>query len=139
MANPEQTEDDLLPQGERLPWEAISAAIELDNLRLQRQETFLKVAALARRLRAELKDTLATVMLWESLDAVMDDRKERVTTTDQLAAEIEAISARLEAVVANPKAADVDEVNALRDYAVELSRRASARESQWRRPHYLAA
>lgn len=142
MPTPERqddAEDDLLPDNERLPWQAIDAAIELDNLRLERQATFAKVAALARRLRRELSDVLSTVLLWESLDAVMSDRRERVQTTDQLAAEIEAIAARLEAVVAAPQAADVNEVNALRDYAVELSKRASAREAQWRRPHYLAA
>jgi hypothetical protein len=142
MPAPERTddpEDELLPDGERLPWTAIDAAIELDNLRLERQETFAKVSALARRLRRELGDVLSTVMLWESLDAVMPDRRERVQTTDQLAAEIEAIAARLEAVVAAPQDADVAEVNALRDYAVQLSKRASARRSQWHRPHHLAA
>lgn len=141
MASPEQPDDDLalLPDDERLPWQAIDAAIELDNLRLERQATFMKVAALARRLRRELNDVLSTVLLWESLDAVMPDRRERVQTTDQLAAEIEVISTRLEAVVAAPAAADINEVNALRDYAVELSKRASARDAQWRRPHHLAA
>ncbi len=142
MAPPERDDDpaaDLLPDDARLPWEAINAAIELDNLRLKRQETFAKVSALAKRLRRELNDVLSTVLLWESLDAVMPDRRERVQTTDQLAAEIEAISARLEAVVSAPHDADIHEVNALREYAVQLSKRASARDAEWRRPRYLAA
>ncbi len=130
---------DRLPEDENLPWLSMNAAIELDNLRLERQETFEKVAALARRLRTEMEDFLQTILLWESLDAVIPNRREAVQTTDQLAVEIATMSDRLAAVAAAPHEADPTEVNALRDYATNLSRLAMAKESERRRPYRALA
>lgn len=118
-----------------LPWLACTAAIELCPQSLPREQTFVNVAALARRLRSELGNILSAVMLWDSLSVLRPDYRTQVQTVDQLTLEINALSVRLQAIADAPELADPTEVHTMRDYALHLSTIASTKQSERRRSY----
>ena len=116
--------NETLPKEDTLPWLSLNAAIELDNLRLKRQDTFIKVAALAHRLHADIDRAVRTALLGSDPESPSADP----AAVARINAELESVSARLLAVAEAPEAADPDAVNTLRDYATNLSKLAAAEE-----------